>query len=223
LSSVPVGFRFAYLVTRNDTDPEFRRSARGADGSGGHTMMLRVNGVPVLAAGSNVVPMDELEGRVTITALRNLVTNMARAHFTAVRIWGGGVYMPDVFYDALTEAGILVMHDLMYAGEHRPTADDLNSAEILHSIRRIGCQASLVVISSCNECGGGAGLYTTFAIPLVAREDDTRAVWPASPAHHGWAGGVSTLTGLVSMAHHPDPAKMGGVICPLFPKPKKQK
>jgi beta-mannosidase len=94
--------------------------ARHGDGSAGHTMMLRVNGVPVLAMGSNVVPLEELEGRNTIQAHLNMVESMAAARFTAVRVWGGGVYFPDLFYERLATRGVMVMHDLMYAGSHMP-------------------------------------------------------------------------------------------------------
>ena len=195
----PVGFRFAVLVTGNDTDAAFRQAAATGDGSGGHTMMLRVNGAPVLAVGSNVVPLEELEGRNTVAAHLNLAESLAAAHFTMARIWGGGVFMPDAFYERLSARGIMVSHDLMYAGGgHSPPTggDALNEAELRFNARKLGYQAALVLYNGCNECGGGAGAITDFALPVIADEDPTRPVWPASPAHHGWLSGVNTLTGL---------------------------
>ncbi len=192
---VPIAFRYAVLVTGNDTDKNFRRKALNGDGNGGQTMMIRLNGMPVVALGANVIPLDELEGRVTLEAYRSLVTSIKASHFTAVRIWGGGIYMPDFFYDELSKAGIMVLHDLMYTGSHMPTADMLNTAEIKHNVRKIMNQPCLVMWNGCNECGGGAGLIASFAMPVVANVDPTRAIWPASPAHHGWLSGVNTLTG----------------------------
>ena len=71
-------------------------------------MMLRVNGAPVLSMGSNLVPLEELEGRNSLEAHLFMARSMAAAHFTAVRIWGGGVYLPDIFYEELSLLGIMV-------------------------------------------------------------------------------------------------------------------
>ena len=214
----PIGFRYAVLVTGNDTDAAFRRQARTGDGSGGHSMMVRVNGAPVLSVGANLVPLEELEGRNTVEAQLNLATSLAAAHFTAIRIWGGGVFMPDRFYEKLSELGVMVFHDLMYAGGgHMPQVvdggadggaelDARNTAELQQIARRLAHQAALIYWNGCNECGGGKGAITDFAIPAIAAEDATRPVWPASPAHNGWRSGVNTLTGFPNG----QPLRIGG-------------
>lgn len=179
-----VGFRVAHLVTGNDTDAAWVARAATLDGSGGpHTMMLRVNGAPLLALGANFVPMEQLEGRSSVRALRNLVASVARARFTVVRVWGGGTYAPDLLYDEFDAAGIVVYHDLMYHGSHQPTADAVNAAELRHAARRLSAHPCIVLWSGCNECGGGAGPVSAFALPVIAAEDASRAVWPAAPAH----------------------------------------
>ena len=63
------------------------------------------------------------------------------------------------------------------------------------AIRRLAPHPCVWLWSGCNECGGGAGDITDFALPIVAQEDDSRPIWPAAPAHNGWKSGVSTLTG----------------------------
>ena len=112
-----VGFRYAVLVTGNDTDPAYVEAAAHQDGSapkgGMTTFIFRVNGVPVFAKGANMVPMEELEGRASAAALYYLVESAARAGFTILRNWGGGIFQYDAWYDALDEFGILCYQDLM--------------------------------------------------------------------------------------------------------------
>ena len=74
-----VGFRFAALVTVNDTDADVVAAAAGGEGNGNHTLMLRVNGAPVMSRGANVVPMELMEGRYTPGMNRYLVTSAAQA------------------------------------------------------------------------------------------------------------------------------------------------
>eukprot|EP01051_Picozoa_sp_SAG22_P006671 SAG22_NODE_444_length_10453_cov_8.586343_2_plen_262_part_00 len=83
-----MGFRVAVLVTGNDTSAAFRAEAAAGDGSGGHTMMLRVNGHPVLAHGANLIPFEQLEGRLSAAGTRNLVQSLQASGFTMIRIWG---------------------------------------------------------------------------------------------------------------------------------------
>ena len=96
-----VGFRSAFLVTGNDTDPAYVKAAATQDGSAPrHTMttfIFRVNGVAVFSKGANLVPMEEFEGRSSADALRYLVVNAASAGFTILRNWGGGIFQYDAW------------------------------------------------------------------------------------------------------------------------------
>ena len=64
-----------------------------------------------------MVPMDELEARVSDRALRQLVYSAADANMNAIRIWGGGIYYPESFYSAADERGVMIYHDMIYAQE----------------------------------------------------------------------------------------------------------
>eukprot|EP00038_Savillea_parva_P028912 m.67751 g.67751 ORF g.67751 m.67751 type:complete len:1029 (+) comp8463_c0_seq1:39-3125(+) len=197
-----VGFRYAVLVTGNDTDPAYVAAAATQDGSAPKgqmsTFIFRVNGAPVFAKGGNLVPMEELEGRSDADALRYLVMNAATAGFTILRNWGGGIFQYDAYYDALDEFGILCYQDLMYAqGQHSPTyGDPTQAAEIAHQVRRLSHHPSLAVYTSCNECifHGNMTLYVNFAMEVVAAEVSTTPLWPSCPAP-GWKSGVNRLTG----------------------------
>ena len=169
-----IGFRYAVLVTGNDTDPAYVAAAATTDGSSVRGMMntffFRVNGAAVYAKGANMVPMEEMEGRANADALRYLVRNAASAGFTILRNWGGGIFQYDAWYDALDELGIMCYQDLMYAqGGHGPAyADVTQAAEIAHQVRRLSHHPSLVVYTSCNECGfhGNMTIYINFAMEV---------------------------------------------------------
>lgn len=104
-ASRTVGFRALYLVTANDTDPA---SLAGVDGSGADTMRFKVNGCDVYARGGNIIPMEELEGRLDASAYDRMVQSAADAHFNLFRVWGGGIYPPEAFFDAADRNGILI-------------------------------------------------------------------------------------------------------------------
>ncbi len=80
----------------------------------GTSFQVEVNGTPIHARGANVVPPDFLEAHDVEGWLR-LVELAKEAHMNMIRVWGGGVYPPDAFYDACDREGILVWQDFMFA------------------------------------------------------------------------------------------------------------
>jgi len=197
-----VGFRTVALVTVNDTDDAVVNDAieNKREGSGSHGMYFRINGAVVWSRGANVVPMDQLEGRLTDEAHRLAVQSAAAANMNMLRVWGGGAVLPKSFYDACDEFGILVYHDLMFVGEqnHGAVRSESVRNEIIHIIHKLSAHPSIVVWSGCNECtygGGNMDIYVTFVMRIVASEDDTRAVWPSSPSAFGWKTGVGMIDG----------------------------
>ena len=67
-------------------------------GSGNFTMRLRVNGADVFARGANLIPMEELEGRASATAIATMVASAADANMNMLRVWGGGIFQYNQFY-----------------------------------------------------------------------------------------------------------------------------
>lgn len=104
--------------------------------------------------------------------------------------------MPDSWYDACDEMGVLIYHDAMYAqGGHVPNnATGHQPEELVYQVRRLSHHPSIVLYDACNECGG-QGNYASFVMTTIAREDPSRVVWPSCPSN-GWIGGVDRLTGL---------------------------
>ena len=82
--------------------------------------------------------MEQLEGRLTTRALAELVRSAAAANMNMLRVWGGGAFAPDAFYDECDEQGMLLLHDFMYAQHgHTPSATPEQAAEVAHQVYAI--------------------------------------------------------------------------------------
>lgn len=195
-----VAFRTVALVTGNDTDPAYVARAASQQGTDDFGMLLRINGGAVLARGANFVPMEELDGWLSATAITALLHSAREANFNTLRVWGGGVYMPDLFYDLCDELGLMIYHDIQYAQSgHAPSQTAVQEAELRHQARRLAAHPSVVLVDGCNECvvvmSQPTAIYATFVLRVVAEEDGSRPLWPSSPAR-GWKAGVHKLNSL---------------------------
>jgi beta-mannosidase len=105
--------------------------------------------------------------------------------------------LPESFYDACDEHGVLVYQDMMFVDEqkHGPSRTATIQDEIKHLVRSLASHPSIVVWNGCNECqvvmGTDNEIYATFVLQTVGSEDDTRSIWPSSPSKVGWATGVN--------------------------------
>ena len=96
-----IGLRTIELVTEPD--------------AAGRSFGFRVNGRDVFAKGANWIPADALPGRITEAKTRDLLQSAVDANMNMIRVWGGGRYEPDWFYDACDELGLMVWQDFMFA------------------------------------------------------------------------------------------------------------
>ncbi len=113
-----------------------------------------VNGVKVFAMGADYIPEDNLFGRLTEERTRRLLEDARMANFNAVRVWGGGYYPPDWFYDACDELGLMVWQDFMFACAYYDLTDSFEEsiiAEATDNIRRLRHHASLALLCGNNE------------------------------------------------------------------------
>lgn len=90
---------------------------------GSRNFFFKVNGVRIFCKGGNWVPTDSVYLRTPESSYRTLVDEAAEAGFTMLRMWGGGTYEPNCFYEFCSERGILLMHDFMYACGFYPDLD----------------------------------------------------------------------------------------------------
>ncbi|KAF1598242.1 Beta-mannosidase, partial [Eudyptes chrysocome] len=141
-------------------------------GSPGLSFYFRINGRPIFIKGSNWIPADSFQDRVTYDILWLLLKSAADANMNALRVWGGGVYEQDEFYDICDELGIMIWQDFMFACALYPTDQNyLESvrAEVSHQVRRLKSHPSIILWSGNNE-NEAAIASNWFSIPYADRE-----------------------------------------------------
>jgi beta-mannosidase len=120
----------------------------------GKSFFVRVNGAPVFMKGANWIPADSFNARVTPERYRHLLQSAAGAHMNMLRVWGGGIYEDDLFYDLCDELGILVWQDFMFACSMYPGDDAFVEnvrQEAIENIRRLRNHPSLALWAGNNE------------------------------------------------------------------------
>uniref|UniRef100_A0A7N5P6L4 Beta-mannosidase n=1 Tax=Ailuropoda melanoleuca TaxID=9646 RepID=A0A7N5P6L4_AILME len=124
------------------------------EGSQGLSFYFKINGLPIFLKGSNWIPADSFQDRVTSDLLWLLLQSAVDANMNTLRVWGGGIYEQEEFYRLCDELGIMVWQDFMFACALYPTDRDfLNSvrAEVAHQVRRLKCHPSIIVWGGNNE------------------------------------------------------------------------
>lgn len=185
----------------------------------GFSFYFKVNGVPFYAKGANYVPEEMIETWIDDDRTVNLLQESKKAHFNMLRVWGGGIYPSEDFFNSCDSLGILVWEDFMYAGTLYPYDEAfLENAKIeaLEQVKRLASHPSLALWCGGNEISEGYynwgwqqslgwsaeddqamkmgydRLFETI-LPMVADTyDGTRPYWPSSPSK-GW-GRPESLT-----------------------------
>uniref|UniRef100_A0A452RRU1 Beta-mannosidase n=1 Tax=Ursus americanus TaxID=9643 RepID=A0A452RRU1_URSAM len=124
------------------------------EGSQGLSFYFKINGLPIFLKGSNWIPADSFQDRVTSDLLRLLLQSAVDANMNTLRVWGGGIYEQEEFYRLCDELGIMVWQDFMFACALYPTDRDfMNSvrAEVAHQVRRLKYHPSIIVWGGNNE------------------------------------------------------------------------
>ena len=185
----------------------------------GRAFYFKVNGVPMYAKGANYVPEEMIETWINADNTLRLLRQAKDAHFNMLRVWGGGIYPSDDFFNICDSLGILVWQDFMYAGTMYPYDEAfLENARIEaeEQVRRLASHPSLALWCGGNEISEGyynwgwqqslgwseeddkaikAGydqLFEGILPEAVALYDGTRPYWPSSP-WKGW-GRPESLT-----------------------------
>lgn len=120
----------------------------------GNEFAFCVNGVKIFTRGGNYIPDDCLYTRITEEKLDYILESCRRAHFNCVRVWGGGYYPSDAFYDLCDEKGLIVWQDLMYACNVYDVTDAFAEncrQETYDNVRRLRHHASLGLWCGNNE------------------------------------------------------------------------
>ncbi|XP_040333245.1 beta-mannosidase isoform X3 [Herpailurus yagouaroundi] len=124
------------------------------EGSQGLSFYFKINGLPIFLKGSNWIPADSFQDRVTSDLLRLLLQSAVDANMNTLRVWGGGIYEQDEFYRLCDELGIMVWQDFMFACALYPTDQgflDSVRTEVAHQIRRLKSHPSIIIWGGNNE------------------------------------------------------------------------
>jgi len=170
----------------------------------GGAVSFKVNGRPLFMKGANWIPCDAFDCRQSPKRYRDLLESAAAAHMNMIRLWGGGQYEKDAFYDLCDELGLLVWHDQMFSCATYPADKAFLAdvkAETEYQVRRLRDHACIALWCGDNECVGAVrGWFGDVIKPderpayieetkarHAAQEAATRAAdpsrrfWPSSP------------------------------------------
>lgn len=170
----------------------------------GESFAHQVNGVKIFAMGADYIPEDNIYGRITPERTGNLLRQCRDANFNCIRVWGGGFYPHDFFYDLCDEYGLIVWQDFMFACAVYELTDEFDRnirAEIRDNVRRLRHHASLGLWCGNNEMemfvDQGQWVHTPkqkadyikmyeYIIPQILKQEDPETFyWPASPSSGG--------------------------------------
>ena len=169
----------------------------------GKSFTFVVNGVPVFAKGANWIPADSFPTRITTAKYRQLLESARDSNMNMLRVWGGGIYERDDFYELCDEMGILVWQDFMFGCSLYPGDQaflDNVRQEAIDNVKRLRNHPSIVIWVGNNEIESGwfhwgwknqfpARLWDDYlkvfygVLPEVCSSlDPSRPYWPSSPS-----------------------------------------
>lgn len=174
--------------------------------STGHSFYVKLNGVPVFMKGANYIPCDNFVTRVTPEKYERVIKAAADANMNMLRVWGGGIYENDIFYDLCDRYGMLVWQDFMFACAMYPGDEAfLNNVEqeAIDNVKRLRNHPCIALWCGNNEMGSGwlhwgwkekyseehsAKIWHDYEkifldiLPNVVKQyDGTRLYWSSSP------------------------------------------
>jgi beta-mannosidase len=194
--STRIGIRTLEVVTERDEH--------------GESFSIELNGAPVFMKGANHIPQDSFLPRVSGDWYEELLWNVTVANMNMLRVWGGGIYEEDIFYDLCDEYGILVWQDFMFACAMYPADDAFlenvrqEAVENVRRLRNHPCIALWCGNNEIDEAWHNWGWQRRYAIPaadsvrmwrdyerlfhdllpaVVTEHDPDRFYWPSSPRH----------------------------------------
>ena len=184
-----IGLRSIFINTSSDKE--------------GEKFEINVNGKPIFAKGANWIPADSFATRISKHNYNERLNDAVDANFNTLRVWGGGIYEPDEFYELCDKKGLLVWQDFMFACSMYPgDTDFLKSVEkeVSYQIKRLKHHASIALWCGNNEIGVAwhnwgwkenlpsevwekdyNQLFHKLIPDIIAKNDSYRFYWPTSP------------------------------------------
>jgi len=206
-----IGLRTIKLIQENDKK--------------GQTFFFEVNGRPTFMKGANYIPQDIFLNRVTPERYEHIVRSAVTANMNMMRVWGGGIYEKDIFYDLCDRHGILIWQEFMFACSMYPGDEDFLEnvrQEAVDNVRRLRNHPCIALWCGNNEVFQGwywgvrqrtvdeqgqkvadiiwkayTDTFHTLLPEILALEDGNRPYWSSSPT-----AGMGKVDNLVQGDHH---------------------
>ncbi len=135
------------------------------DPKGGMSLYFEINGVPIFTKGANHIPNDMFVDRMSREVYENEIANAVDANMNMLRVWGGGIYENDYFYELCDENGILVWQDFMFACSMYPDSQELYESirmEAIDNVKRLRNHASIALWCGNNEVDIAWSMYDEY-------------------------------------------------------------
>lgn len=192
---IPFAIRTVRLLQEKDTE--------------GRSFIVEVNGVKIYCKGADWIPSDNCIPRISDATYETLLRFAGNAHMNMIRVWGGGIYEQDIFYNLCDQMGLMVWQDFMYAcGEYPQAAWFLRQSKVEaeHIVKRLRNHPSIVLWCGNNECEWlfctenpektaddmkGAKIFRDILPEACKKFDGTRPYWRSSPFGTGFPNAES--------------------------------
>lgn len=159
----------------------------------GFSFGFYINGKPIYSKGSNWVPVECFTGTLTDEKYRDLIRMAREGNMNMLRVWGGGFYEKDIFYDLCDENGIMVWQDFMFSCSDIPDEyegfTEMVEKEAIYQIKRLRNHPGIIYWCGCNEKTGAFGFKDNYGAKTIyillrgicGEYDPTRPYMPQSP------------------------------------------
>ena len=166
-----------------------------------------INGISIFVMGADYIPEDNILARCNKEKTEHLIRDCVEANYNIIRVWGGGLYPEDYFFDLCDKYGLLVWQDFMFANAMYNYGKDFLdniACEIEDNIKRLRHHACLAIWCGNNEIeelwdgrwrrnnwgtptlkANYIKLFELFIPELVEKYDPDRFYWPSSPSSYG--------------------------------------
>lgn len=143
----------------------------------GESFYFKVNNVPVYMKGANYIPQNSFQNKVTDAHYEKLLSDVVDANMNMLRVWGGGIYENDIFYDLCDEKGILVWQDFMFACAMYPGDKDFLEnvqQEATDQVKRLRNHTSIALWAGNNENSEG---WHRWGWQAGRSEEEKKKIW----------------------------------------------
>ncbi|MBX7172240.1 MAG: hypothetical protein K1X72_14840 [Pyrinomonadaceae bacterium] len=215
-------FKAKLTLNKKTVDERFKRTGlrtlelRQKPDKDGISFEFVVNGIPIFAHGANWIPADIFPTRITPEKYKNLLDSLKNANMNMLRVWGGGIYEDDYFYDWADENGVLIWQDFMFACSMYPGDKAFLEnvrAEAIDNVKRLRNHPSIVIWVGNNEIESAwthwgwkehlpnfiwddyLKLFTRLLPEVLDEYDPSRPYWQSSPSSNFQADSDSQRIG----------------------------